>query len=200
MIIMQIVPIIDEKAPWKQRFRLHHTTGYIARCNCRRGLAISKQSNIYQFYAWDVQSGKLRQLTKHPDGQSVGELSSDGRFVYYLNNKHGNSVGHYVRLDLDTGEQIDFMPDTSPYGGRGITSDWIGTTICYITADDTHDMQLFTQSSTITSNSVPRRIYQTFDEARASELSYGGELVVIQTTNSKNECKLLAFDIENGGQ
>ena len=199
---MEIAPITDEQALWKQRFCLHHTVGYIARCNSHLGLVISNQSNIYQLYAWDIPCGTLRQLTKNSSGQAAGELSSDGRFVYYLHTEHGKNIGHFIQLDTDTGKQVDLIPNSSLYAGRGITSDWTNTTICYITTDDINGMQLFTQSITISSGNVPKQIYQTFDATTSSTISCSGDIVVIQTTSytAGLQCNLLAFDTNNGGQ
>ena len=34
-------------------------------------------------------------------------MSSDGRFVYYMNDTKGNETGRYIRIDVDTGEGVD---------------------------------------------------------------------------------------------
>lgn len=82
---MKVAPIIDKDAPWKRRCRLHQYVGRLARCNHQRGLAISNRSGVYQLYAWDVLNGKLHQLTHCLAAKERGEISTDGCYVYYLN-------------------------------------------------------------------------------------------------------------------
>ncbi|CAF1422834.1 unnamed protein product, partial [Didymodactylos carnosus] len=175
---MKIASITDEHAPWKQRYRLHKSRGRLARFNHQRGLVISNRTGIYQLYAWNVPDGKLRQLTQHSSGKGKGEISSDGRYIYYLNDTQGDEIGHFVRVDIDTGEQVDLTPDAEPYSVLGIQTDCIGKTICYLTADNEKGLQLFTQSVMTTTIDRPNLIYQTSNYTVNPVLSYSGELVV----------------------
>src|SRR5688500_14727774 len=96
---------VDERAPWEQRFRVPRTLGaQVARREPAHGLVTSNRSGIFQLYAWEVATGQLRQLTNRPEGQVMGALSPDGRFVYYLNDELGNEIGHFARIPYQGGD------------------------------------------------------------------------------------------------
>src|SRR5919202_2745739 len=105
----------DDAAPWKQRFRAPVTFAGLAQANPARGLATSNRSGVFQLYAWDVTSGELRQLTDRPEGKAFAYISPDGRFVYYLDDQHGNEIGHYVRVPFEGGPREDVTPEMPPY-------------------------------------------------------------------------------------
>src|SRR4026207_815426 len=93
---------LDDKALWKQRFRAPVVIWtQIAPANRARGMAVTNRSGKHQLYAWDVPTGGLRQLTDQPVGIRFGELSGDGRFVYYLDDVDGNEIGHFVRIPFE---------------------------------------------------------------------------------------------------
>ena len=86
---------LDDSAPWKQRFRAPVAVWtHLAPANLRRGLVVSNASGKYQLHAWDVVSNALRQLTDRPTGILDGVLSGDGRYIYYLDDRQGNEIGH----------------------------------------------------------------------------------------------------------
>jgi Tol biopolymer transport system component len=62
---------------------------------------VSTQSSVCQLYAWDVPTGELRQLTDRPEGVLFGGLSPDGCYVYYLEDRQGNEIGHFVRVPFE---------------------------------------------------------------------------------------------------
>src|SRR5919202_814043 len=105
----------DDAAPWKQRFRAPVTFAGLAQANPARGLATSNRSGVFQIYAWDVPHGELRQLTDRTEGKAFGYLSPDGRFVYYLDDRQGNEIGHYVRVPFEGGPPEDVTPEMPPY-------------------------------------------------------------------------------------
>ena len=74
------------------------------------------KSGAYQYYAWDVSSGGMRQLTDRPEGAGfLACISPDGRYVYYLEDKQGNEIGHYVRVPFEGGKPQDITPDLPAY-------------------------------------------------------------------------------------
>ena len=201
-IDMKIAPILDEHAPWKQRYRLHQHEGHLARCNNQRGLVISNRSGIYQLYAWDVADGKLRQLTQCPFGKERGQISSNGRYVYYLDDHQGDETGHFVRIDVDTGEQIDLTPDVERYSQLGFQTDCIDRMIAYITADSENGYRLYAQSVMQSTIGKPSLIYQSSDYMVNSIPSYDGGFIVVEITDIKigSGSKLVVFDSTNGSQ
>lgn len=107
---------LDDNASWKQRFRAPVVLWtQLAKAAPDRGLAVSNKSGKYQLYAWEVSTGELRQLTDRPTGISFGWLAPDGRYVYYLDDKQGNEIGHYIRMPFEGGEPQDLTPDLPLY-------------------------------------------------------------------------------------
>ena len=100
------------------RARLSILFAYTASANPDRGLVVSDQDGIIQLYGWDVPSGELTQATRSETGVVFGNLSSDGQYIYYLNDDGGNEIGHFARVRSDgQGESEDLTPDMAPYAG-----------------------------------------------------------------------------------
>ena len=113
---MKSVLQLDDKAPWKQRYRAPIVLWtQIAPANPARGLAVTNRSGKNQLYAWDVPTGALRQITNQPAGIQYGGISGDGRYIYYLDDEQGNEIGHFVRVPFENGEAEDLTPDLPPY-------------------------------------------------------------------------------------
>ena len=110
---------LREDATWKDRFRAPSILfAYTASANPDRGLVVSDQDGIIQLYGWDVPSGELTQATRSETGVVFGNLSSDGQYIYYLNDDGGNEIGHFARVRSDgQGEPDDLTPDLAPYAG-----------------------------------------------------------------------------------
>jgi Tol biopolymer transport system component len=109
-------PQTEKNALWKQRYRVKELRRpQIARRMPSRGLVVSSAAGTRQLYAWDVSSGKLRQLTHGQEGTSAGYLSPDGSSVYYLHDEGGSERGHYVRIPWEDGAEQDLTPDMPPY-------------------------------------------------------------------------------------
>src|SRR5918912_1235008 len=127
---------VDDAAPWKQRFRasvVAWTT--IARNAPAAGLAVSNRSGVYQLYAWDVPTGDLTQLTDRPEGILFGILSPDARYVYYLDDRQGNEIGHFVRIPFAGGAPQDVTSDLPPYSPAGFAVSQAGNRMGFTVAD-----------------------------------------------------------------
>lgn len=106
----------DSRPVWEQRFRVPQVFwAQQAHLAPERGLAVSNASGTFQLCAWEIPTGTLRQLTHKPEGIVLGLLSPDGRHVYYLDDKQGNEIGHYVRVPFEGGDPQDVTPDLAPY-------------------------------------------------------------------------------------
>jgi hypothetical protein len=68
----------------------------------------------------------LRQLTDWPAGILFATLSGDGRYVYYLDDKGGDEIGHFVRVPFEGGEPRDLTPDLPPYSSFTFSSSGAG--------------------------------------------------------------------------
>ena len=88
---------LDQNAPWKQRFRAPVIAGaQITQENPDHGVVTNTQTGQYQFYAWDIPSNTLRQITFRPDGTVFGVISPNGRYVHCLQDEGGNEIGRFV--------------------------------------------------------------------------------------------------------
>jgi hypothetical protein len=128
---------LDDNARWKQRFRAPIILWtQIAPANLARGLAVTNTSGKYQLCAWDVPSGESRQLTEQPAGIMVGALAGDGRYIYYLDDRQGNEIGHFVRVAFEGGKPQDLTPGLPPYSAVVFASCGSGRHIGFTVADE----------------------------------------------------------------
>ena len=194
---------LDDKAPWKQRFRAPIVAWtQIAPANQARGLAVNNTSGKYQLYAWDVPSGDLRQLTDRPAGILFGALSGDGRYVYYLDDEQGNEIGHFVRIPFENGEAQDLTPDFPPYSSFAFVSSGSGSHFGFTTAG-ADGFEMYSLETTANGEiGVPRRLFHSQKLAFGPFYSYAGEVAVVATTDraTLQHYDLLAFDTATGSQ
>ncbi len=192
---------MDDFAPWKQRFRAPSIEWtQIARAAPTRGLVVGDQSGVDQLYAWDVPSGNLRQLTNRPAGTSFGFISPDGRTVYYLDDRQGNEIGHYVRVPFEGGEPQDITPDLSPYSSFNFTVSHVGNRIGFTLADADGFSSGCIDVEPDSALSAPRMVYRSKRLVTGPVLSYDGEIAVIASTERTGvqHYDLLAFDTVRG--
>jgi len=192
---------LDEKARWKQRFRTPAI--FVTRIACQaptRGLAVSNQSDVYQLYAWDVPSGDLTQLTEQPEGKMLGFISPTGEHVYYLDDRQGDEIGHFVRIPFEGGEKEDVTPDLPLYSPAGLAFSREGNRIGLI-AGTREGFHLYTMGLEPSGKvSAPRLLYHSQPLMRGAFLSRDGRVAVVASTehSGKLQFSLLAFDTGSG--
>ena len=194
---------LDDKAPWKQRFRAPVVEWtQIAPANRARGLAVTNASGKYQLYAWDVPSGELRQLTDRPAGILFGTLSGDGRYVYYLDDQEGNEIGHFVRIPFENGEAQDLTPDLPPYSSFSFASSGSGSHFGFMTADDDGFGIYSIETMANGDLGTLRELFRSRKIAFGPIYSYAGEVAVVATSDraTVQHYNLLAFDTVTGEQ
>lgn len=192
---------LDDKAPWKQRFRAPIVVWtQIAPSNMARGLAANNTSGKFQLYAWDVPSGTLRQLTDRPAGILFGALSGDGRHVYYLDDEQGNEIGHFVRIPFENGEAEDLTPDLAPYSSFAFASSGSGSHFGFVVAD-AEGFHIYSLE-TLNNGDIGtrRRLFHSRKLAFGPIYSHAGEVAVVATTDraTVQHYDLLAFDTATG--
>jgi hypothetical protein len=96
---------------------------------------MTNTGDSYQLYAWNVPTGELTQLTNRVEGVPLGVLSPDGRYVYYLDDRQGNEIGHYVRIPIEGGAPEDITPDLPPYAASGLAFSCSGNTVGMVVAN-----------------------------------------------------------------
>lgn len=196
-------PQLDDHAVWKQRFRVPVILGtQLARANPTCGLAVGNATGTYQLYAWDVPSGALHQLTDRPTGVAIGALSGDGRYVYYLDDRQGNEIGHLVRVPYESGVPHDLTPDLPPYSCWAFASSGSGSRFGFTVADQEG---FHTYSLETTANGeigIRQRLFHSRKLTIGPLHSYAGEVAIVMTTEraSMQYYNLLAFDTATGRQ
>ena len=194
---------LDDKALWKQRFRAPVVAwAQIARTDPTRGLAVTNSSGKYQLYAWDVPSGTLRQLTDWQAGIQYGEISGDGRYIYYLDDEQGNELGHFVRVPFENGEARDITPEWPPYSTLGYLSSGSGSHFGFVRCDDDGFRTYSMETKANGEIGAPLLLFHSSKMAFGPFYSYRGEVAVIATTDhaTVQDFNLVAFDIATGDQ
>ena len=183
---------------WEDRFRAASVLwSQTAPLDPGRGLICSDKDGVMQLYAWEIDSGNLKQLTNLPAGVADGMLSADGEHVYYLQDEGGNEIGHFVRVPFAGGPPEDVTPDLPPYSPVQISQSSSGNIIgAQVAEPDGHKLYLWAAGS------KPRQIHNSQFPAFGQSISCGGEIAVIATMKSGEslETQLLAFDSESGEQ
>ena len=194
---------LDDKALWKQRFRAPVVAwAQIARANPTRGLAVTNSSGKYQLYAWDVPSGTLRQLTNWQAGLQYGEISGDGRYIYYLDDEQGNEIGHFVRVPFENGEAHDITPEWPPYSTLGYLSSGSGSHFGFVRCDDGGFRTYSMETKANGEIGAPFLLFHSSKMVFGPFYSYAGEVAVIATTDraTVQDFNLVAFDTATGDQ
>jgi len=171
-----------------------------------RGLVVHNKSGAYQFYAWDISKGEMRQLTNRPEGTSLYAcfLSPDGRFVYYLNGNQGNEIGHYVRIPFEGGTLIDLTPDLPQYSslaGDPCFANSRSGNIVGFTADSPEGFHLYCIDVAADGKfGQPRLLRSSKRLAAGPQLSYDGKIAFWASSerSSKEQFGLLAIDTKTG--
>jgi len=194
-------PLLDDSAPWKRRFRAPRIAWTkLAKAAPTRGLACGNQSGIYQLYAWDVPTGEMRQLTHKPTGMPAGEISPDGRYVYYLEDERGNEIGHYARIPFEGGEPEDVTPNMPPYSSWHLEVSEGGNTLGFVAATP-HGFDLYVEDlGDDHSIGDPRLLIEMKGITFGPHLSHNGEIAVIETTERAvmQFYNLVAIDTKSG--
>jgi Tol biopolymer transport system component len=188
------------EASWKQRWHMPQINwSQIARSNPSRGLVSSTQTGKFQLYAWDVPTNDLRQLTDSLTGKRWGSISSDGQWIYYLQDTQGNEMGHYVRIAYDGSVVEDITPDLPDYSTYGLafsqSGNYLGISI--VDSGGSHIYGVPVDDGRLGKRKL---IYQTAQMAFDPTFSLGGEIVVIGSTEptEKPQYALLAFGLPDG--
>lgn len=187
--------------PWKQRFRAPVVLWtQLARAAPTRGLAASNRSGTYQLYAWDAPNGQLTPLTNRPEGLLSGLLSPDGRYVYYLDDRRGNEIGHYVRVPFEGGEPQDVTPELPPYATSGLAISQAGNLFGFTLVNPDGSHLCCIDLGPEGAPGRPRMIYRSKRLTYGPVLSHGGEIAVMDSTvrTGTRHYSLLAIDTASG--
>jgi dipeptidyl aminopeptidase/acylaminoacyl peptidase len=193
---------LSEAAPWKQRFKApRFLLAYMARTNPDRGIVIGNQVNSYQVYAWQTDTGELRQLINRSGPTNRGWISPDGQYVYFLDDQSGNELGHLTRVPFEGGVFEDVTPNLPPYTLRGVNLSRDGRRLAFDVVNKAgfqlHIVDLGPQGEL----SKPRSIFTSEKEAWGAVLSSDGSIAGMMSTaraGGQRRRSLLALDTRAG--
>ena len=191
-------PDLSPEAPWRQRFRATDIPwAKIAQRNPNRGLVCTNKDGIYQLYAWDVSSNGLTQVTHQPAGVTLGIISSDGKYIYYLKDESGNEIGHFVRVPFSGGIPEDITPDLPPYSAFDIFQSRAGNTLGFVPAGN-DGYKIYIKSN----DGKPKLIHHSESLILEPVLSSDGKILVFRSSERTRslDTSLVVFSVETGEQ
>lgn len=193
---------VENTAPWKQRYQAPAIFGtQIAALAPTQGLVADNRSGTMQWYAWDVPTGALRQITDTPGGHSTWlHLSPDGQWAYYLGDQQGNEIGHYSRMPVTGGAVQDITPDLPPYSSFGFSFSRSGNRLGFMAAyaDQFHVFCMDIAPDGALSNL--RKLHTSPRYVQLALLSQAGDVLTVMSTErtGKPQYSLVAFDTGTG--
>ena len=192
---------------WKSRFRAPSIANTrVAAENRTRGVVVHNKSGAYQYYAWDISKNELRQMTSRTEGMSTQLfLSPEGHYVYYLEDKQGNEIGHYVRLPVQgTGIAEDITPDLPVYsslaGDPAFSINRAGTVIGF-TTDGLDGFRLYCANAVAYEKpGQPHLLRSCTKLAAGPQLTCDGKIAFWATSerSTKEQFGIVAVDTDTG--
>jgi dipeptidyl aminopeptidase/acylaminoacyl peptidase len=193
---------LEDNARWKQRYRAPAVfASQVAPRAPTKGILADNRSGTLQWYRWDVPSNQVEQITNTPGGHpSFLTMSPDGHWVYYLDDKEGNEIGHYVRMPAQGGDLEDITPDLPLYSSWGFSISRSGNRIGLMTA---YENGFHVYCMDVDKDGTPgnlRKLYSSQRLLMGPLLSHDGDVLTVMSTErtGKPQFSLLAFDTLTG--
>lgn len=189
---------LSNDADWRKRFRapiVAYST--IAQNNPKRGMVASNRSGIMQIYAWDVETGDLRQISDKPAGLVFAGISPDGEYFYYLDDEQGNEIGHYVRVPFMGGAPQDITPNLPPYASFSINQSLNGKKLGFTSAGKNGFQFYLMDTDESGKLGEPRLLYTSPALSFGPILTRNADYAVIATSerSKSTDMCLMAFNL-----
>lgn len=105
---------MHQPASWEARFAAFVVNDFSLAAEVPdRAVVAAGGIEPHQLHAWDRRTNSLRPLTSGPNGILAGVISTDGRWVYYVDDA-ASETGVLVRIPFDGGEPVPVDPDLPP--------------------------------------------------------------------------------------
>ncbi|MEX2291407.1 MAG: prolyl oligopeptidase family serine peptidase [Mycobacteriales bacterium] len=158
---------------WERRFRAPRVSlPDWARDAPHRCLYVANPTGTFEFYAWDRETGSIRQVTSRAHGTSEGALSPDGEQVWWFDDTDGDEFGRWRRQPFTGGPDEDAAPGV-PAGYPAGLAVARNVVLVGCSTDDGSSIHLVRDGSTAV-------LYSSEHDADLAGLSCDERLVVLE--------------------
>jgi Tol biopolymer transport system component len=157
-------------------------------------------SGKFQLEVRDFGTNYHRQITKSSQGSIFGSISSSGEYVYYLDDKGGNEIGHFVREPFSGGKKVDITPNLPSYFAYEVSSDYKDERLCFYASIKEKNYVYLVETRQGKEGFKSKLLYETEDLILGTVISPDGKqtCVSISLGGKKNKSQVLVFDNNKG--
>ena len=159
---------------WEQRVRATRVTlPEWALEAPHRCLYVSNPTGTFELYAWDRDTGSVRQVTEREHGTTDGTLSPDGEQVWWFDDTAGDELGTWKRQPFAGGPDVEAAPSVPPAYSAGLE---VGRQVVVLGCSDDDGSTLWVQRP----GGDPEVLYRSEHDAGVGALSRDEALVAIE--------------------
>jgi dipeptidyl aminopeptidase/acylaminoacyl peptidase len=166
---------------------------FVAQNKQHRAIVISNRFGNYQLYAVDFNTGFNRQITSKKQGVIFGSISSDGNYIFILEDKKGNELGHFKQIPFEGGKGIDITPDLESYFSYSVSTNDNAEIICFVASiKDKNKVFVVNKNKKNTFNVY--EIYSTKNSLSEPVCASDGSMIcAVETFANSNKSRLIFF-------
>ncbi len=169
---------------------------FAAENNPNRAVVVSNKTGNYQLHAVDFLTNYNRQVTDADGGKIFGSISSNGEYIYRLNNTDGSEHGHFIKEPFDGGGGVDISPESKNYFAYEVDDSEGGKTICFRASID--DKNHVAVSKKTGSEYALDLIYKTRSSLTEAVCSPSGSMFAVGEVDSKSDKERLVCGDTSG--
>ena len=159
---------------WEQRVRATRVTlpdwALEAPHRC---LYVSNPTGTFELYAWDRETGVVRQVTDREHGTTDGALSPGGDQVWWFDDTAGDEFGTWKQQPFEGGPDVDAAPGVPAAYPAGLE---IGHEVVVVGCSDDHGSTIWVQRP----GADPVVLYASEHDAGVGALSLDETLVALE--------------------
>jgi len=185
------------KEQWEQRFYDHTILWMNPALNApHRAILVLNLSGKFQLHSYDFITKFSRQLTKKSQGTLFGSISSNGEYVFYLNDIAGGEHSHFVRIPFIGGHAIDITPSLPQYYSYEVSVNNTGNLLCFSASIENKNKVYLVPFDLKGKPLAPRLLYESTKSIQGSIMSSDGKFTCISLSSNgtKTISEVLIFD------
>jgi dipeptidyl aminopeptidase/acylaminoacyl peptidase len=170
---------------------------FVAKNKPHRAIVVSNRFGNYQLYAVDFNTGFSRKITSNKQGTIFGSISSDGNYIFILEDKKGNELGHFKQIPFEGGKGIDITPNLEPYFSYSVNTNDNTEIVCFVASiKDKNKVFVVNKNKKNTFNVY--EIYSTKNSLSEPVCASDGSMIcVAETFANSNKSRLIFFLTSN---